>query len=230
MKIICITNQKGGSGKTSFSVLVAMALAHQNKKVLAIDCDPQSGLTSFLSSEAFPDNKGIFDLLMEETPDIISVDRKGIKFDYISSSHKLDKLYSNIDHLSLKRALKLLNLDNYDYIIFDTPPTVQGITRACAFIADIIFIPADISKSTLYPTLYTLHALEEIEKKAKVILLGKDTDKGFDGKLLQQFKNNIKDFAFIPKNTTMKKAVDGQLSWTDKQVENVIKPILEAIE
>lgn len=229
MKKFCITNQKGGSGKTSFSVLVCMALTYTGKRVLAIDCDPQAGLTAFLSGGDMPDCKGTFDLLMAEQPDILSVDRSGLKFDYIASSHKLDKLYAGIDHLAFKRSLTLLNLENYDCIVFDTPPTVQGISRAVAFISDFIFVPADISKSTLYPTIYTMQALHEIEKTAKVILIGKDTDKGFDGHLIQSFKENIKDFGFIPKNITMKKAVDGQVSWTDKQINNVIKPILEVI-
>ena len=61
-KSIAVINQKGGSGKSTLTMLISLALASDKSRVLVIDCDPQGGLSSFLVDPA--DNKpGLFDYL-----------------------------------------------------------------------------------------------------------------------------------------------------------------------
>lgn len=232
MKKICVTNQKGGSGKTSLAVIMTMAIASKNYKVLAIDTDPQAGLTSFLDP-AFDSRNGVYDLLIGDDFSIININRNGIKFDLIPADYRLDRIYASIDHLAFKRALK--NFD-YDYIVFDTPPTVQGISRAAAIISDMIFIPADMSRSTIKPTLYTIDALEEMEKKGKVILIGyKDPgkeSKSFMAELSREFLEKLGEryLGTIPKNITIQKAVaDLSYKWSEKNIEKILDPVLNLI-
>ena len=230
MKIITVSNQKGGAGKTSTSVLITLAIAATGKRVLAVDCDPQAGLTSFLLPPHF-DVVGLFDMLVGEDVAPQQIDRNGITFDFIPSDHRLDKIYATMSPYELERFKKL----PYDYIIFDTPPTVQGITRAAAIIADKIIIPADISRATIKPTLYTIDALKEIKKKGKVLLVGKEPEKETKGFLAETAREFIKALGSnyggtIQRNVAMQKAVsDDSMVWSSSKKEKLLSPVLKAV-
>ncbi len=228
---ICITNQKGGSGKTSTAVLLTMALAGAGRKVLVVDTDPQGGLTSFLAPDG--DRPGIYDLIMGDQVDPVQVDRGGIVFDLIAADYRLDKIYSTLGPYELRDKFKN---GGYDFTVFDTPPTVQGISRAAALASDKIIVPADISRATVKPTLYTLQALKEIKKSGRVYIIGKNPDgigRGFIAETMLEF---IKDLGSayagtIPKSVTMQKIVaDTGKSWSPARIERYLQPILEAVQ
>jgi len=144
---ISICNQKGGSGKTSTAVLLTLALAGAGRKVLAVDTDPQGGLTSLLDPDGGEERRGgIFELLMGEAPSPVHVDRGGIRFDFLPADYRLDKVYSSVSPFSLRDRFKN---GEYDFIVFDTPPTVQGISRAAALASDKIIIPTDVSRASI---------------------------------------------------------------------------------
>jgi chromosome partitioning protein len=230
--IITITNQKGGCGKTSTAVLLTLALATKGKSVLTVDCDPQGGLTAFILPE-IEDGKNIFDLLMGDPVQPVRADRGGIAFDIIPADHRLDKIYATLPPFELKKAFKNMT---YDYILFDTPPTVQGISRSAAIISDKIIIPADISRATIKPTLYTLDALKEIEKIGEAVLIGKEPEEGKHGFLAETAHNFIKALdghylGTIQKSVTMQKAVSDTLQkWNPSKIEKILNPILDTVK
>jgi len=231
MKRICITNQKGGCGKTSTTVLLTLGLASSGNKVLAVDCDPQAGLTTFLLDNDKV-NSGIFDLLTGGIAEPIQINRGGICFDLLPADHRLDKIYSTLSPFELEKHFKKTP---YDIIIFDTPPTVQGISRAAAIIADKILIPADISRATISPTLYTLESLKEIKKTGKVYLLGKEPEKNKHGFVAQTTREFLKSIGMmyggtIAKSVAMQRAVSGGLKWTATRIDKILKPILETVK
>ena len=227
MQIITVANQKGGAGKTSFTVLLSIALAISGKRILIIDTDPQGGSTAFLSGKEKP-NITTYDLIMGETPEIKQIERNGVFIDFIGADYRLDMIYATIDHLSVKRALNLIP-DNYDFVIFDTPPTLQGITRACAVVSNLIIIPADISESTISPTLYTINKLHEMEKTGKVLLIGKDPkDKtGYVADLTRDFVKQLSgNFSgYVDKSATMQKIIAGVSNMSKAQSEKILKAV-----
>ncbi len=237
MKFISVLNQKGGCGKTSLAVLIVLALSSTGKKVLAIDCDPQGGLTSFLlpSDQTF---FGLFELIggFKKLNEVIyKTDRGGMEIEIIPSDYKLDSIAPTLDPYALKRLFK--NLKGYDYVIFDNPPTVQGISRASSILADEIYIPADISAPTLGPTKYTIKALEDIDKKGKVILVGykepRDENKGFMAELSRKFIDSLNGHyvGTVPKTITSARAIaDPGVKWTASKIESLLEPLLDIME
>ena len=235
MKIIAVINQKGGCGKTSTVVLITLALASKGKKVLAVDCDPQAGLTAFFTKSTLERN-GIFDYLTSSTKTVddvkMSIQRDSLQIDLISSDYRLDSIASSLDPFIIQRKFK--NIDSYDYIVFDTPPTVQGISRSAAMASDNIFIPADISEGTKGPTLYTITSLKDIQKKGKVIFVGykdpKEESHTFKAELSREFMKEVKNnyCGTIPKTVGMEKAIaDINYKWSTQRKENILKPVLD---
>jgi len=227
---LTVANQKGGAGKTSFAVMLCLALAEKGHKVLAVDCDPQGGMSNAI--KIFNDGI-IHDMLMgKEFWPIKSTDENGIDIDVIPSSYELDKLYVTVDHLAFKRTLKGIELD-YDYIVFDTPPTMQGITRAAIHYSDRIFIPSEVSKNAIGPTLYTLQCLEELDKKGEVIFIdnfGKSTTR-YKKELREEYlqKLNGQFAGTIRRTDTTKKIVAGDIALTPAKIEEYLQPLLDIV-
>lgn len=239
MKTIAIVNQKGGSGKTTATALIVKALADSGKNVLALDADPQGGLTSILSSEEFPhvDKTGIFEILMGKKPefgDTIQETQRDLfqgKIDLIASDYRLDKVFLSASPF----VLKFISSLQYDFVVIDTPPTVQGITRAAICAVDSVLIPTEISVQAKGPTAYTIKEVIELEKTPRVIFSGwKDPGEkgGFQANLSRDFQNEFGQYVVgnIPRNST---AVSFASEWkksTPSTKAGIIKTLQEIIE
>ncbi len=97
MKKISIFNQKGGVGKTTSVVNIAVALARLEKKVLVIDMDPQANTTTGLGVDKYTEENSIYDLFYELDDSIDNEEDKSIEIekedqeDFESTSISLDK-------------------------------------------------------------------------------------------------------------------------------------------
>jgi len=231
LKIISAVNQKGGSGKTSFAVLCCLALAEKGFKVLAVDCDPQSGMSDFLCPHYSDSENDITSALMGNVVMPEKSDYENIYM--VPSNYKLDKLYTSIDHLAFKRAFK--NVDAFHYIIFDTPPTMQGITRAAIHVSDKIFVPCELSKSALNPTLYTLDCLAELEKEGEVVFVDKAASR-YKEDLTSEFMHGLlststqKKVVTIRRDITSQKIISGECRLTEDKIKKYLDPVYRILE
>jgi len=217
---ICVTSQKGGCGKTTTAALIALTIAAEGKRVLCIDCDPQGGLTSLLGAEPGP---GVFELIIKTAAE--PVQARGV--DLLRADHRLDKVAYSMTPRDIARVV---NSFDHEYIIIDTPPTVQGISRAAAQAADMVIIPADIAITTIGPTLYTLEALDDIEQTARVLLIGKapgEGTHGFSADMYREFYDRIKNnyAGTIPKTAGAQKAAAG-LQRVPRAISHIIRGML----
>lgn len=146
-KTICITNQKGGVGKTTTTYALGLGLKKKGYKVLLIDLDPQGNLSFSVGADA-EESATIYEVLKNENSAEEAIQNTPI-IDIIPSNIVLSGVDLEFTHTGreflLKEALLCVQ-DKYDYVIVDTPPSLNILTVNAFAVSDIIIIPmiADI--------------------------------------------------------------------------------------
>lgn len=149
-KTIAICNQKGGVGKTTTTLNLGAGIAKAGKRVLLVDADPQSDLTSALGIEGDQLEKSLGSLMYLVTQDCKPVVQDTI----IHHPEGMDLIPSNLDLSSMESLLVnamsrekvLTNLlkdvkKNYDYILIDCMPSLGMVTINALTAADSVIIP-----------------------------------------------------------------------------------------
>jgi chromosome partitioning protein len=147
MKILAVTNQKGGVGKTTSCVNLAASLAELGKKVLLIDLDPQGNASTGSGIDKANLKASIYHVLIEKSSlkEAIQRSEKG-KFDIVPANRELAgaevELVNEIARETrLKAALQTLQADAYDYVLIDCPPALNLVTVNALTAADAVMIP-----------------------------------------------------------------------------------------
>ncbi len=195
MKIISISNIKGGVAKTTTAATLASGLNKRGKKVLMIDSDPQMNLTMCFLDE--PE---------EGSPSLYTLYDKGVSIDNLKISIKngLDLILGDFELCSadmeffkkagslklLSKAIKAIK-ENYDYIILDTPPNLGFLSLNAFMISDYIVTPMAADSFSLRAVRLLKKTLDEVSDEAEKnipvagILLTRYTDRTNVAKLLE---------------------------------------------
>ena len=151
-KVIAISNQKGGVGKTTTAVSLGVALAKEGKKVLLIDCDSQGSMSIALGIEQ-PDSLDVSlseimgNVITEQPmPDEYGVHHHEEGVDFIPANIELSGMELQLTSLmSRERVLKEYVdrvKDKYDYVLLDCTPSLGMMTINALSAADSVIIPA----------------------------------------------------------------------------------------
>jgi len=165
--IIAFCNQKGGVGKTTSALNVAVGLTLLKKKVLVIDFDPQAHLTYSLGLDAH-DLKGTVYSVMKGTTPLTdaTLDIKGMKV--LPANLDLALMEAEITALSGKESIlkkKLSAVSDVQYVIIDCPPASGLLTINALVACQEVFIPLQMEFLALKGMSRLLTLMEEVKKK-----------------------------------------------------------------
>lgn len=157
--IITVSNQKGGTGKSTTAAAIATGAAYKGKTTLVIDLDPQSNLSFIMGAN--PRDVGAYELMTQNATPAQLIQHTS-QSDVIAGSLNLagadTTLKGDARVYALKTAIKPLK-SRYDVIVIDTPPTLGTLLINALTAADKVIIPlqADIlSLQGLYQLSQTL--------------------------------------------------------------------------
>jgi len=175
-RVFTISNQKGGVGKTSTSVNLAVALARQGQNVLVIDNDPQGNASTALGIEHSSDVDSTYDVLIDEMPiaDAVkqsseaenlwvvpaTIDLAGAEIELVSMVAREHRLRRALEAYARRREED--GLERLDYVFIDCPPSLGLLTLNAFVAATEVLIPIQCEY-------YALEGLSQLLKNIEMI-------------------------------------------------------------
>ncbi len=221
-KIICVTNQKGGVGKTTTAVNLSSFLASMGRKVLLVDMDPQGNASSGLGIKRFDiQDSNVYHVLIgnKEVHQAIhktSVERLEIvpaNPDLVGAEIELVDIERR--EFRLKASLELVK-ENYDYIFIDCPPSLGLLTLNSLSAADSFIVPLQCEYYALEGLSQLLNTAGLVRKGLNprlkiegIVLTMFDTRNKLSHQVVSEIRNHFGDKVFdsvIPRNVRVSEA------------------------
>ncbi len=220
-EVIVITSGKGGVGKTTTAINLSASLAFMNKKVLAIDMDPQGNMSSGLGLDKDDIDKTIYDMIIGEA-EIEEVIQRG-------TIENLDILPSNVDLSAVE--IELIDVENkefvvknsvqkirdqYDFIIIDCPPSLSMLTINSMTTADSVLVPIQCEYYALEGLSQLIHTVELVKDRLNsgleiegVVFTMFDARTNLSLQVVENVKDNLQQNIYktiIPRNIRLAEA------------------------
>lgn len=220
-RIIAVTNQKGGVGKTTTAINLAACLAETGKQVLIVDIDPQGNATSGLGVVKEDIEQTVYQLLLQEI-DIRDAIISGLyeNLDIVPSNINLagaeiDLIDVEDREYILKNAIDQVK-DEYDFIIMDCPPALSMLTVNAMTAANTVLVPIQCEYYALEGLTQLIHTINLVKKKLNpslelegVVFTMYDSRTNLSLQVVENVKDNLKQNIYktiIPRNVRLAEA------------------------
>lgn len=219
-KVVAITNQKGGVGKTTTSINLAASLAKTRRRVLLIDIDPQGNATmgSGINKEAHPVTT--YEVLLGLQPIEAALVTVEGGYDLVPSNSRLSGAEVELIELERRERRLRLALENiraqYEYVFVDCPPALNLLTVNALVAAQAVMIPMQCEYyalegltallNTIRKIRETLNPALEIEGLLRTMY---DPRNNLDNEVSAQLKQHFGDKLYrtiIPRNIRLAEA------------------------
>jgi len=168
-EIVSIANQKGGVGKTTTAINLAVALASFDCETLLIDFDPQSNSTSGLGADITKKHSNIYDVLSGKAEIENAIKQTSVEWlDIVPTSHNLagaeiELVNEYSREAVLKKALDKLR-GMYKFIIIDCPPSLGLLTVNALNASDSVITPVQCEYYAMQGLAYFMNTVEKIRQ------------------------------------------------------------------
>ncbi|GAB5447207.1 ParA family protein [Gymnodinialimonas sp.] len=221
MRILSITNQKGGVGKTTTAINLGAALAASGKSVLIADLDPQGNASTGLGIDAGARERTTYDLLidgaaLEDVAIPTEVENLSIApatTDLSSTDVELGQRDNRV--FLLKDALKE-STATYDYVLIDCPPSLSLLTLNALVASDAILVPLQAEFFALEGLSQLMLTVREVRETANpslriegVVLTMHDARNRLSRQVEEDARANLGDLVFktmVPRNVRLSEA------------------------
>ncbi|MEO0568376.1 MAG: AAA family ATPase, partial [Pseudomonadota bacterium] len=223
-KIIAVTNQKGGVGKTTTTINLGAALAEKGHRVLIVDLDPQGNASTGLGID--PSNRGLttYDLILEEI-ELSDVIQKSDQNNLMIIPATVDLSSADIELVAnekrsfmLHDALRQTAMDafDFDFILIDCPPSLSLLTVNAMVAAHSILVPLQSEFFALEGLSQLMLTVREVRQTANpnlriegVVLTMFDRRNNLSTMVEQDARENLGEIVFqtrIPRNVRLSEA------------------------
>jgi chromosome partitioning protein len=184
-KVIAITNQKGGVGKTTTAINLGACLARKAQKILLIDIDPQGNTTSGVGIRKPAVKRCIYDVLVSGLPlDAIilptevdnlwiapaSIQLAGAEIELVPSMSREEKLRQRMENVR----------EEFDFVLIDCPPSLGLLTVNALTAADSVLVPIQCEY-------YALEGLSQLVNTVKLVQRHLNKNLRLEGALLTMY-------------------------------------------